>query len=118
MIFAILRTALLNLRRDKGAFVMSFVLPVAFFSIFAVIFGATGNSGTAAIHVDVVDQDQSEGSKRFVKALMAETSLKVHLTPKPADGATAVPAQFTQETATAEVRGGTVPVALISATAP
>ena len=37
--FAIIRTAMASLRRDRGALSLSFVLPVVFFSIFAVIFG-------------------------------------------------------------------------------
>lgn len=39
MIFHVARTALIALKRDRGALVLSFVLPIAFFSIFAVIFG-------------------------------------------------------------------------------
>ena len=41
MIAAIVRTSFRALRRDRGAFILSFVLPVAFFSIFAVIFSQT-----------------------------------------------------------------------------
>ena len=37
--FAIVRTAMVSLRRDRGALALSFILPVVFFSIFAVIFG-------------------------------------------------------------------------------
>ena len=39
MISAIVRTAIVSLRRDRGALALSFILPVVFFSIFAVIFG-------------------------------------------------------------------------------
>ena len=39
IISAIVRTALVSLRRDRGALALSFILPVVFFSIFAVIFG-------------------------------------------------------------------------------
>ena len=39
MISAIIRTALVSLKRDRGALALSFLLPVVFFSIFAVIFG-------------------------------------------------------------------------------
>jgi ABC-2 type transport system permease protein len=39
LITPIVRTAILALRRDRGSMVLSFVVPIAFFSIFAVIFG-------------------------------------------------------------------------------
>jgi len=39
LIRAIVRTAFIGLRRDRGALALSFILPIAFFTIFAVIFG-------------------------------------------------------------------------------
>ena len=68
MILPIVRTALLALRRDRAAFALSFVLPVAFFSIFAAIFGSHRDT-MPTIKVIVVDQDQSEASRQLVKAL-------------------------------------------------
>lgn len=43
MIFAIFRAALLGLLRDRGALVMSFVVPIAFFVIFAEIFASAAD---------------------------------------------------------------------------
>ena len=61
MISAIVRTALVSLRRDRGALALSFILPVVFFSIFAVIFGGAHNS-TPKVKVIVVDEDHSRAS--------------------------------------------------------
>lgn len=54
MIFSIVRTGWMALRRDRAALVLSFVLPIAFFSIFAVIFGGQ-KQGTPKISVIVAD---------------------------------------------------------------
>ena len=40
MIGAILQTSFRSLRRDRGAFVMSFILPIGFFTIFGFVFGS------------------------------------------------------------------------------
>ena len=44
MISTIMKINWLNLKRDKVALRMMFVLPVIFFSIFAFIFGATSRT--------------------------------------------------------------------------
>ena len=44
MIFNIVRTALIALRRDRASLALSFILPIVFFSIFAVIFGGQHDS--------------------------------------------------------------------------
>ena len=62
MIFSIIRTALVSLRRDRAALALSFILPVAFFSIFAVIFGGRRDT-VPKVSVILVDRDQSEASR-------------------------------------------------------
>ena len=87
----------LSLSRDKVALMMTFALPVAFFSIFVGIFGqmvGSGGSGTTRVHVIVVDEDKSDASRRFVQALQEEDSLKIQSAPdktpdQPYDRATA-----------------------------
>jgi ABC-2 type transport system permease protein len=64
MIFAIVRTAIAALRRDRGALALSFILPVVFFSIFAVIFGGRGN-GPRKVKVIVADEDRSRASSNW-----------------------------------------------------
>ena len=71
MILQFARTALIALRRDRGALALSFVLPLVFFSIFAVIFGGQRDS-TPKVKVIVVDEDRSEASQDLVKGLRAK----------------------------------------------
>ena len=102
---------MIALRRDRGAMVLSFVLPLAFFTIFAVIFGKENNS-TPKVTLIVVDQDRSEGSENLVKALDEEGSLWVHISPVNQKGARSGP-DYTAATAEAAVKAGDAPVALI-----
>jgi ABC-2 type transport system permease protein len=65
---------LLGLFRDRGALAMSFVLPVAFFLIFAVIFaGATGEQ--LRLRLAIADEVGSEISQRFLAGLLLDPSL-------------------------------------------
>ena len=99
MIGNIVRSGWMNLRRDRAAWMLSFVVPIVFFSIFAGIFGAR-RSSTPRVTVAVVDEDGSARSKRLVAALHAENALKV------VDASDARSAEAT-------VRKGDAPVALI-----
>ena len=109
LILAIVRTALIALRRDRGALALSFILPIAFFTIFAVIFGGRRDS-TPRITVIVVDEDHSWASQQLIKGL-GEESLSVKTRPAPKRG---VPqAEYTSLTAEAAVKAGAAPVALI-----
>ncbi|HEY8134105.1 MAG TPA: ABC transporter permease [Thermoanaerobaculia bacterium] len=99
MIGSIVRTGWMNLRRDRAAMILSFIVPIVFFSIFAGIFGAR-RSGTPRVTVAVVDEDHSDRSKRLITQLRAESALKVI---EKTDAASAE----------AVVRKGDAPVALI-----
>ncbi len=110
MIFAIVRTAMVSLRRDRGALLLSFILPVVFFSIFAVIF-AGHHDATPKINVIVVDEDRSRISQRLVQGLEREGSLIVSTRPAPVNGAEQP--EYSADTAEAAVKAGTTPVALI-----
>jgi ABC-2 type transport system permease protein len=48
-----------NLRRDRVAQTLTFVLPIVFFSIFASVFGGRGDDPTPRVSIAVVDEDQS-----------------------------------------------------------
>jgi ABC-2 type transport system permease protein len=100
MIGAVVRAGLLNLRRDRAALMLSFIVPIVFFSIFAGIFGAQ-RSKTPRVTVAIADEDRSERSKQLVAALRAESALKV------------VDQQFDARSAEAYVRKGDAPVALV-----
>jgi ABC-2 type transport system permease protein len=110
MISAIVRTAFVSLRRDRGALALSFILPVVFFSIFAVIFGGHRDS-TPKIKVIVVDEDHSRASERLAKGLEAESSLKVQRRPDAVKNVEQP--EYTATTAEAAVKDGVAPVAVI-----
>src|SRR5215469_253563 len=110
MISAIVRTAIASLRRDRGALALSFILPVVFFSIFAVIFGGRRDT-TTKIKVLVVDEDHSRASGSMVKGLEQEGSLVVRTRPDPSKGVEQP--EFTAASAEAAVKAGGAPVAVI-----
>ncbi|MGA7559638.1 MAG: ABC transporter permease [Terriglobales bacterium] len=105
-----MRTALIGLRRDRGAWALSFILPIGFFSIFAVIFGGQRDT-TPKISVLVVDEDHSAASQSLIRGLEREGSLRVKTTPEPKQGVEQP--DYTAATAEAAVKAGTAPVALI-----
>jgi ABC-2 type transport system permease protein len=111
MVLAVAKNRLMNLKRDRAAFVLAFVLPVAFFTIFAGIFAGPGRSTTRKVSVIVVDEDGSAGSRRFVEGLKAEVGLSVGL--KPGDEKDAAGPLYTAAQAEQAVRKGEAPVALI-----
>ncbi|HTQ55809.1 MAG TPA: ABC transporter permease [Bryobacteraceae bacterium] len=111
MILAIVRNGFRSLRRDRGALILSFILPIAFFSIFGVIFGGMGG-GTPRVSVIVVDEDRSPVSERLVQALLKEPSLDARTHPAAKKGAPA-PADYSAATAQAAVKRGDAPAALI-----
>jgi ABC-2 type transport system permease protein len=110
LIFAIVRTAITALRRDRASLALSFLLPIAFFSIFAVIFGGQHNS-TPRIAVIVVDEDQSSGSHQLFRALEREVSLDVRVRSAAKKGIQQP--DYTSATAEAAVKSGDAQVALI-----
>jgi len=99
------------LRRDRVSLVLSFVVPIAFFSIFAVIFGGQRDS-VPKIRVIVVDEDQSRTSQQLVKSLESDGSLTVNTKPAPTKDHPQ-PADYDAATAEAAVKAGDVSVALI-----
>ncbi|HLN93021.1 MAG TPA: ABC transporter permease, partial [Thermoanaerobaculia bacterium] len=112
MIFAVARTHFAKLKRDRAAFVLAFVVPVVFFSVFASIFGGSSSrAATRQIPVAVFDEDATANSWRFVEALKREKGLRV-LDVKTLPGGRTSPIP---DAGTAEkmVREGDVPIALI-----
>jgi len=106
MIFAVIRAGWLNLRRDRGALILSFVVPIVFFSIFAGIFGAQ-RSKTPRTTLAIADEDRTERSKELIEALKAESALRI-VESKKDD-----PKKFDAASAEAYVREGDAPVALV-----
>jgi len=107
MILTLLRINFINLRRDRVVQALTFALPIIFFSIFALVFG-NQHSATSRVKVAVVDEDQSEYSRRLVQELIAEGSLHVRTTRSGDEGPT-----LDRSGAEAAVREGIVPVAIV-----
>ena len=110
MISAIVRTATVSLRRDRAALALSFILPVVFFTIFAVIFGGRRDT-TPKVKVLVVDEDRSRASQQLVQGLKQEGSLVVKTRPEPVKGAEQP--EYTAGSAEVAVKEGSAPVAVI-----
>lgn len=77
MIGPVVRVSWLALRRDRWGLVLSFVVPIAFFSILAVVFGGLGAETLPPVRVVVVDADRTEASARLVDTLDREPGLAV-----------------------------------------
>lgn len=110
MILPIVRTALVSLRRDRAALALAFMLPVGFFTIFAVIFGGMHDT-TPKITIILVDEDQSAASRQLAQGLQREASLTVLL--RPASKEKSTQPDYNAATAEAAVKAGDAPVALI-----
>lgn len=79
MITTLIGNSWKQLGRDRGAQVLAFVVPIVFFSIFAVIFGPKGNgvTGTSRIAVALADESNTPRSQALVAALSADSGLRV-----------------------------------------
>lgn len=111
MILAVVRTAWAQLRRDRAAIALTFVVPVVFFSIFALIFGGQRDAGTRRVRLLVVDEDHTPRSARLLEALVAESAFDVRRAPK--SEADAVPPPYDRAAAEQAIRDGDAAVALV-----
>ena len=98
-----------NLRRDRVAQALTFLLPIVFFSIFASVFGGQGEASTARVRIAVVDEDHTDVSARLVEGLRNEKGLRTQTTAD-ASGTGAV---LDRAAAEQLVRAGDVPVAIV-----
>ena len=85
MIGPLLRVGWISLKRDRAALFLTFVLPIVFFSIFALVTSSMGggNMQDIDLFVLVVDLDDSEVSRNLVATLGAHEALSVSLSPSP-----------------------------------
>jgi len=105
----LLRIGWINLKRDRVAQALTFLLPVLFFSIFATVFGGQGDTQTTRIRLAAVDEDGTDLSRRILVALQKEPALRVRVTSED-DGSGAA---LDRGSAERLVRAGDVPVAVI-----
>jgi ABC-2 type transport system permease protein len=109
MILHVAGTAATSLRRDRGALLLSYLLPVVFFTIFAVIFGGRGNS-TPRIAVVAADLDRSAASAALLEGLRGESlSVRTGTAPRP----DAPEVEYDAGSAEAAVKAGEAPVAIV-----
>jgi ABC-2 type transport system permease protein len=108
MIPTLLKIFVTNLRRDRVALMMVFLLPILFFSIFANVFGQQRDP-TRKVNVALADEDHSPFSNKLAKGLSAEGSLAIRTTTEK-DGKGAL---LTAETAEKLVRDGDISVAIV-----
>ena len=107
MILTLLKAGWLNLKRDRVAQALTFLLPIVFFSIFASVFGGQGGDTTPRIRVAVVDEDGSEFSRRVVEGMKKEDGLRVQTGTSAEPDAPALDRQSAERI----VRNGDVPIA-------
>src|SRR5262249_30747740 len=114
MIWLLVRNSWTQISRDRAVQVLAFVVPIAFFSIFAVIFGGGGGrvNGTGRVAVAVVDESGTAKSRALLQALAAESGLDV-ITTRAAAGRGGPDTVLTRDTAEQMVKRGNLPVALI-----
>lgn len=110
MIGTIMKTSLLHLRRDRVVQALTFLLPIAFFSIFALVFGGRAGGGASVrVDVGVVDEDGSGVSTRLLGALEKEKGLTVSRSEKTKAGER----PLDRERARKLVQGGQLDVAVV-----
>ena len=109
MIGTLLRIGWTNLKRDRVAQALTFLLPIVFFSIFASVFGGQGGDTTPRIRVAVVDEDSSEFSRRVVEGMKKEDGLRVQTGTSAEPDAPALDRQSAERI----VRTGDVPIAVV-----
>jgi len=109
----LIRIHWIGMTRDRVVQALTFLLPIMFFSIFALVFGNQSDP-TSRIRVAVVDEDQTEYSRKLVSALEAEGGLRVRRTVSSETQPEGQPAALLDRaSAEALVRKGDVPVAVV-----
>ena len=77
MIGTVLRISLLRLWNNKQEIALIFVVPIIFFSIFAMIFTRGIGGSDNQLKLGVVDEDQSQLSREVIEELRAQATLDV-----------------------------------------
>ncbi|MCU0709585.1 MAG: ABC transporter permease [Pirellula sp.] len=79
MIWTVVQTSWRRLKNNRSELLLTFVVPVIFFSIFAVIFGSRGGSasGTPKIKVAISDTSETPIAKRATVLLKEQQSLRL-----------------------------------------
>src|SRR5690606_38152679 len=108
MLLTLLRIGWISMKRDRVVQALTFLLPIMFFSIFALVFTNQAHP-TSRVRVAVVDEDQTEYSRKLVEALEKEGGLRVTLT----TGQDEARRPLTRADAETLIRDGDIPVAVV-----
>jgi ABC-2 type transport system permease protein len=111
MIGTVVRVGLLRMWNGRTEILLTFVVPIVFFTIFAFIFDEQiGLGKSPKVDLAVVDEDSTGLSQEFVTALAEWETLRIYAPAEHADG----PFIFTSsEPARDLVLAGTLPLALV-----
>jgi len=77
MIATVFWVSLFNLRRDRVALLLTFVLPVIFFSIFASVFSTMDSESTRPVNTVVVVDPDAEFASQVADRLADDPALEV-----------------------------------------
>ena len=77
MVWTVFLLNLQRLRHNRIELLLLFVVPIAFFSIFALIFGKGVGGTTSSVKVVIVDRDESASCQRVAASLIENPGLRV-----------------------------------------
>jgi ABC-2 type transport system permease protein len=111
MIRTVVRVGLLQMWHGRTEILLTFVVPIAFFTIFAFIFDEQiGLGKSPRVNLAVVDEDDTELSREFVSALAEWETLRIYA---PAGHAEGLFVFSSTEPARELVLAGTLPLAVV-----
>ena len=111
MIWTVVRVGLLRMWHGRTEILLTFVVPIAFFTIFAFIFDEQiGLGKSPRVNLALVDEDDTELSREFVSALAEWETLRIYA---PAGHAEGLFVFTSTEPAKKLVLAGTLPLAVV-----
>jgi len=108
MLLTLLRIGWISMKRDRVVQALTFLLPIMFFSIFALVFSNQADP-TSRVRVAIVDEDQTDYSRNLIAALEKEGGLRVTTTTGEGDAQR----PLTRADAEGLIREGDLPVAIV-----
>lgn len=118
MIWTVIQTSWRRLRNNRSELLLTFIVPMVFFSIFALIFGSRdSSSSTPKIKVAISNEFPTELSDRSVALLKEQKSLRLTDRSKKSTDQSASSISVSRESAEDLVRRGMVSAAVVFAKA-
>lgn len=113
MIWTVIQTSWRRLRNNRSELLLTFIVPMVFFSIFAVIFGSRDSASTPKIKVAISNEWPSELSNRAVALLQEQKSLRLTDRSAKSDGHATSSNSVNRDVAADLVRRGMVSAAVV-----